>query len=305
MDLLAVRTFVAVVDAGQFSEAAIDLGVTQQAVSKRVAALEKELAVQLLTRVPRGVGLTAAGAAFLPHARELVGVGTRAVAAVRPGRRALRVDVLTRRSAPAGLFHRFHRARPEVELDVVTLPDAATALAAVEGGEIDATFRAVLRPHRLPRSLRATRVLDEPLHLLTGPRHPLADAAELPPVALAGHRIWIPGIVAGAEWADYYDAFSSTFATTIDATGPNFGAEAMLEAIARSDELATIFGERSRRLRPADFDLRFIPLRGPTPVYPHSLVWRADNAHPGLAALRRHLGTATTPADVWVPAGAG
>lgn len=39
MDLNAVRTFVAVADAGQFQKAAVDLALTQQAVSKRVATL--------------------------------------------------------------------------------------------------------------------------------------------------------------------------------------------------------------------------------------------------------------------------
>jgi DNA-binding transcriptional LysR family regulator len=53
VDLDAVRTFVAVADAGQFSEAAVDLSITQQAVSKRIAALEKDLGVRLFTRTAR------------------------------------------------------------------------------------------------------------------------------------------------------------------------------------------------------------------------------------------------------------
>ena len=40
MDLDAVRTFVVVADAGQFQEAAVVLSITQQAVSKPIAALE-------------------------------------------------------------------------------------------------------------------------------------------------------------------------------------------------------------------------------------------------------------------------
>ncbi|MEN3267381.1 LysR family transcriptional regulator, partial [Pseudonocardia sp.] len=43
MDLDAVRTFVAAADAGQFQEAAAPLAITQQAVSTRIAALEKDL----------------------------------------------------------------------------------------------------------------------------------------------------------------------------------------------------------------------------------------------------------------------
>ncbi|MDX6261322.1 MAG: hypothetical protein QOH84_3010, partial [Kribbellaceae bacterium] len=49
-----MRTFVAAADAGKFQDAADDLGITQQAVSKRIAALEKHLGVKLFTRTARG-----------------------------------------------------------------------------------------------------------------------------------------------------------------------------------------------------------------------------------------------------------
>src|ERR1700678_3840826 len=108
MDTDAVRTFVAVADTGQFSRAADDLSITQQAVSKRVAGLEKDLGVRLFIRTARGARLTVDGQAFLPRARELLQAEQRAAAAVRPGRRPLRVDVIGRRLAPAGLLRGFH-----------------------------------------------------------------------------------------------------------------------------------------------------------------------------------------------------
>ncbi|MYZ11414.1 LysR family transcriptional regulator, partial [Streptomyces sp. SID2999] len=83
MDLKAVRTFVAVADAGQFQEAAALLGVTQQAVSKRIAALERDLGVRLFTRTARGAEPTLDGRAFLPHARALLLAEERAAASVR------------------------------------------------------------------------------------------------------------------------------------------------------------------------------------------------------------------------------
>ena len=170
MDLGAVRTFVAVADAGRFAEAADDLSITQQAVSKRVAALERELGVRLFTRTARGAQLTTDGQAFLPHARELVAAEQRAAASVRPGQRALRVDVVGRRLGPAAALRRFHRAQPGIQLEVVALFDADAAIAAVGSGLIDASFRALTMPaRRLPDGIAATRVLDEPIQLLTGP----------------------------------------------------------------------------------------------------------------------------------------
>lgn len=302
MDLDAVRTFVAVVDARRFQEAAVHLTITQQAVSKRVAGLEKELGVRLFDRTARGALLTIDGQAFLPHARELLRVEERAAASVRPGSRALRVDVIGRRLAPAELLRAFHRAHPGAELDVVTLFDADAAIAAVRSGAIDASFRALTRP--LPGGLEATRVYDEPLQLVTGPAHELAAARTVRPGRLAGHRIWMPGLVTGTEWAAYYDDLAAEFGLTIEATGPDFGTEPLLDTIADSSTLATFVGELTRLVWPAHQDLRRVPVREPTPVYPHSLIRRGDNPHPTLTALRAHLRSQRAEQDregTWAP----
>ncbi|MBB3724748.1 LysR family transcriptional regulator [Nonomuraea dietziae] len=305
MDLDAVRTFVAVVDAGQFQDAAADLSITQQAVSKRIAGLEKDLAVRLFTRTARGARLTIDGQAFLPHARELLRVAERAVASVLPGSRPLRVDVIASRSAASGLMRAFHRAHPEIELDVVMLFDIETAVAAIRSGAIDASFRAVAVPGRpLPEDIESVRVLDEALQLLTGPAHALAGARSLTVAQLAGHRIWMPGIVPGTEWAAYYDDLVAEFGLTIEATGPNFGSDALLDTIADTPALATFMGEQTRLVWPADHGLRRIPVTDPTPVYPHALLWRRDNPHPGMATLRAHLAATAAGHDAagtWAP----
>lgn len=153
---------------------------------------------------------------------------------------------------------------------------------------------------RAPEGLAATRVLDEPLELLTGPGHAPAGAGAVAPADLAGHRIWMPGIVDGTEWAAYYAALADAFGLTIDSVGPDFGIEALLDAVTDSSAPATFVGAQTRLVWPAGHDLRRIALTGPTPVYPHCLVRDAANAHPGLAALRAHL-AGPSPA----PAGAG
>jgi DNA-binding transcriptional LysR family regulator len=306
VDLDAVRTFVAAADAGQFQDAAAALSITQQAVSKRIAALEKDLEVRLFTRTARGAQLTIDGQAFLPHARELLRVAERADASVRPGRRALRVDVVNRRVASAVLLRDFYRTHPEVDLDVVTLAgDVEVAMAAVEAGTIDATFHAVTVPvHQLPDTIKAARVIDEPHQLLVGPRHALANAHAVTPAQLAGHRIWMPGMAAGTEWRAYYDEFAAAFGLTIDVVGPVFGNEALLAEIAGSAELATLVGEGSQYLWPDSYDLRRIPVRHPAPIYPMSLIWRADNPHPALGRLCDYLAarwTGTPCPEVWLP----
>ena len=115
----------------------------------------------------------------------------------------------------------------------------------------------------------------------------------------------MPGIVAGTEWAAYYDDLAAAFGLTIDAVGPNFGIEPLLDVIAGSTDLATFVGDQTHLLWPADFDLRRIAVRDPTPVYPHSLIWRGDNPHPALTALRDYLDAARPgrgDAGTWAPA---
>ncbi|MFD9076332.1 LysR family transcriptional regulator [Streptomyces lasiicapitis] len=304
MDVEAMRTFVAVAEAGQFQAAADELGISQQAVSKRIAALERHLEVTLLVRTSRGSRLSLDGQVFLPHAKKVLAALEQAEQAVRPGRRPLRVDVLHRRIAPAQAVYRFYRTHPEMNLDAVTLSNenAARAAQAVLEGTVDASFRA-LPVDQVPAGISAERLLNAPLELLVGPGHPLANAPWVRPADLAGHRIWIPGIRQGTEWAAFYQALSHAFGLSIDALGPHFGDEALMDALADSASLATLVGGGDRYVWPQTHDLRRIPLREPTPVYPHALLSRTGDQHPVLTALRDHLRTSgpRTPDDVWAP----
>ncbi|MFI5836132.1 LysR family transcriptional regulator [Micromonospora sp. NPDC051300] len=304
MDTEAVRSFVRAAELGQLRHAADELGVTQQAVSKRIAALERELAVRLFTRTARGVDLTLDGQAFLPHARGVVAHADRAAAAVRPGSRAPRVDVLGLRSAQAVLLHDYWRSRPGVDLDVVTMrvDDPRRVAAAVAAGDLDAAFRTVTDPASLPPDVRMVHAFDSALELLVGPRHPLAAATTLTPAELRGHRIWVPGIVAGSEWSEFYDDLTTAFDLRVDATGPNFGTEVLLDALADSADLATLVGALDRYLWPAGHDLRRIPIAEPTLAYPISLLLPAD-PHPALRPIVDHFAALPPlPEPVWRPA---
>lgn len=304
VDTEALRTFVLAAGLGQLQHAAAELGVTQQAVSKRIAGLERELGVRLFTRTTRGVELTPDGQAFLPHARGVVAGVERAVAAVRPGSRALRIDVLGLRSAQAVVLHGYWRSHPGTALDVVTLrvDDPRVAAAAVAAGEVDASFRTVTEPGALPRDVRMIHAFDSPLELLVGPRHPLAAARRLTPVQLRGHRIWVPGIAPRSEWADFYDQLTTHFDLRLDAAGPHFGDEVLLDVLAGSADVATLVGSRDRYLWPAGHDLRRIPIVDPAVVYPLSLILPLTAPHPGLRAVIAHLEHLPVPPEpVWRP----
>jgi DNA-binding transcriptional LysR family regulator len=78
MDIVLARTFLEIVDCGNFVRAAERLHVTQTAVSVRVQSLEELLGRKLFVRNKAGATLTAAGEQFLRYAHLLIQVWERA-----------------------------------------------------------------------------------------------------------------------------------------------------------------------------------------------------------------------------------
>lgn len=65
LPLRSVEAFVAVARASSLAAAATTLNISVPAVSRRIAILERHLGIRLFHRLPRGVALTEAGAAYL------------------------------------------------------------------------------------------------------------------------------------------------------------------------------------------------------------------------------------------------
>jgi DNA-binding transcriptional LysR family regulator len=70
--VLQLETFMSVAEQGGFTAAGRRLGLSQPAISRAVATLEKELGLPLFVRRRDRVSLTEAGSVALPHAREAV-----------------------------------------------------------------------------------------------------------------------------------------------------------------------------------------------------------------------------------------
>jgi DNA-binding transcriptional LysR family regulator len=85
----AMKTFVRVVEAGSFSAVANETDATQSAVSKQVAALERELGARLLIRTTRSLALTEEGARYFEQVRRLVAEIAEAESALRTGEQEL------------------------------------------------------------------------------------------------------------------------------------------------------------------------------------------------------------------------
>jgi molybdate transport repressor ModE-like protein len=85
-DLITLRLLSAVAETGSISAAARASGISQQAASLRMRALERRLGISLLQRAARGTALTAEGAVAAEWASEVVGAAARfetGVAALR------------------------------------------------------------------------------------------------------------------------------------------------------------------------------------------------------------------------------
>lgn len=79
LSIRQVRYFVAAADYGQISQAAIELNVSQSAVTAAIKQLEASLGERLFIRSANGVALTAEGARFLLHARNIIAAVNEAI----------------------------------------------------------------------------------------------------------------------------------------------------------------------------------------------------------------------------------
>lgn len=83
MNLEYAQTFLAIVQTGNFHEAARQLGISQPAVSQQIKKLEEILNVQLIIRSRAGNQLTPEAKLFLPYAESMVLLMERSIAAMK------------------------------------------------------------------------------------------------------------------------------------------------------------------------------------------------------------------------------
>lgn len=115
-----LRGFVAVAESGSVRAAAARLYVSQPSVSAALSALSQRVGAPLVEREGRGLRLTPAGRAFLPYARDVLGLleqgRASALEAAGVEGQTLRVAAVTTAGEhvlPA-LLREFHRRRPDV-----------------------------------------------------------------------------------------------------------------------------------------------------------------------------------------------
>jgi DNA-binding transcriptional LysR family regulator len=93
---------------------------TQAAVSLKLKRLEERLGCRLIERTPRHVQLSAQGAAFLEHARELLEVHDRALAVFAGARQRLTIGISDHVAGPElpGLIARMNAQDPQLLIEI-------------------------------------------------------------------------------------------------------------------------------------------------------------------------------------------
>lgn len=183
IELRLWRQFVAVAEELHFSRAARRLNMTQPPLTQAIAQLEAVLDLKLFDRTKRSVQLTAAGAALLPEARDLLARAqalpayARASADGEAGRLRLAFvstvgfDLLPR------WVRAFREQHPKVELELIEAT-GDIQLQALERGEIDAGF-ILHSPGFAPPGLAFQRIARESLVVAMSEQSELAGKDRL------------------------------------------------------------------------------------------------------------------------------
>ncbi|QET01790.1 LysR family transcriptional regulator [Cupriavidus pauculus] len=120
-----MATFARVVEAGNFSEAARQLGSTPSTISRQIKRLEQALGMRLLERSTRSVRLTDAGAQVYRHCRDMLGAASGAVdvagnlVSAPQGRVSLSAPISYARSVIHPLLPGFLRRWPEIDVQLM------------------------------------------------------------------------------------------------------------------------------------------------------------------------------------------
>jgi DNA-binding transcriptional LysR family regulator len=206
MELRNLSTFLAVAEKKSFVQAAMQLHLSQPAITAQIQRLEEELGVQLLDRNRRSVRTTAAGEAFLAGARITLEAAQEAAKAAQ--RAASKQTARLRFGFPPSvsrdivpnIMTEFHKLYPHVKLDLFSY-HTSTIVSELQRESLDLGFV------RLPVCAKGLQVVpahQEPLVVCLPKDHSLCNANEIRFEDLANERF----IVYGRRWAPgFHDRF--------------------------------------------------------------------------------------------------
>jgi DNA-binding transcriptional LysR family regulator len=131
LELRHLRCLVAIVDSGTFTDAAIELGISQAAVSRNLMALERVLGLRLLHRTSRNITPTTAGVHILAQARQILAAADNLLTEATTGHTTLRIghawSAMGRHTRE--FQHRWTARYPDIDLRLIRTNSASGGLA--------------------------------------------------------------------------------------------------------------------------------------------------------------------------------
>jgi DNA-binding transcriptional LysR family regulator len=285
-ELRHLRCFVAVAEDLSFSAAARRLYLSQQALSRIVQQLEREVGVKLFDRTTRAVQLTPAGEAMLASARQSIAAATNAVEQARRVGRGEPVQRLRIDTSSAGLetgalvLRRLRRDQPRLPVEQVE-DGVPRGLVNLQNGRLDALLG--LATH-CPVHVPSEVIRREPVLIGMAADHPLARLDVVPVAELADLELLLPSPEAATEWIELVEQFCDEAGVTPRRwPGVTHGQVAATEVLR---EHACVVPTPTWADPPTG--LVFRPLVDPDPVLTWSLMTTPDSQdRPELDALQQ------------------
>ncbi|MEU3603593.1 LysR substrate-binding domain-containing protein [Streptomyces sp. NPDC006798] len=272
IELRHLRCFLAIAEESSLTRAAARLGITQPAVSRSLATLERQLGVRLVDRSTHHATLTPEGRVFRERAASAVSAFDDAVDTARRPVRPLRLGHAWSALGPytTRLLRRWEREQPGTPLELLRIDDRTAGLLR---GAVDV---AVVRGPVAEPGLVVTRLFSDPRVAAVTADGPLAALPRITPADLVTAPLLV-NTVSGTTAPDLWPADARP-ATTITVTNT----DDWLAAIA-AGRGAGVSTASTAEIHPHP-DVVYRPLPGLPPVPVH-LTHHDPPSHPAVPAL--------------------
>ncbi len=297
MELRHLRYFLAVAETLHFGRAAARLNMAQPPLSVQIRDLENELGTPLFHRGARGVTLSAAGVAFVPHAEAVIAASRQAAAVARDaaagrgGRLVIGTIPTLAFTLLPHLLPAYRAAHPRVAISLREVP-VTEKEDALLSGRIDV---GLYRPPARHPEIQGALIGEERMILALPAAHRLARRRQIPPAEIADEPLVMYPLSRGDQ------GLYGIVATWLRSQGlrPESAeiAGTILTALGMvlSGNGLAIVPESSAALRLAGIVYR--PFEDPQARVPLAVCWRHGNPNGLCASFIQHVRAADHP---WV-----
>lgn len=258
-DLVDLRLFALVADAGSITGGAARAHLALASASERIRDMEAAAGAPLLERRHRGVVLTPAGRALLRHAREILDACERMRGELAQYGRGLKghVRVMVNTSAIAehlpDPLARFLASHPDVDVDL----DEGVSFEIVEAVAASRADFGIASDQVDAGGLEARPFRKDALVLVATEGHPLAGRADIPFAETLDHDQ--VGLGAGGSLQEYLAEHARRLGRTIRLRARMRGFDAVCRLAAHGVGVAIVPASAARRARRLS-ELRVVPL---------------------------------------------